>query len=415
VKSLSFKELDLVVGKIQSYSGAVLEDIVFNNDILLLLLKYAGRPVHFVIDLRAKPYLLASEQKAPSLKKQVKPIVLFLKAHFLGSVFDAAMVQKEFGRLVRLKFSENREMELHLFSQARNAIFRHDKSQISLHKVSLLQPLGEIKEDLTPRSPQQIFADWMENFSQSSPKIKPTHESEKNLNKTIAKKNQGLLDLEKKIQEISNSSWHSIAVWLKEHRTLEVPLEFEPYIHRQKDLAWNIEQAFTKSKQLKAKMAAVEERRKLLQKEIDDLKANPALFVPAKPSSKFEKSAIDGAKGRTKIINDQIRAYVGKSAEDNLKILRKSKAWHLWMHIKDFPGSHGIVAFDKSVSIPVEVLREVALWIIENSLSNKQRDSWRGVRCEVLYCECRFVTPIRGDKLGRVNYKNEKILSVTLP
>ncbi|MBY0386123.1 DUF814 domain-containing protein, partial [bacterium] len=107
-------------------------------------------------------------------------------------------------------------------------------------------------------------------------------------------------------------------------------------------------------------------------------------------------------------------AFIGKSAEDNLKILRKSKAWHLWLHIKDLPGSHGIIAFDKSVKVPLEIVREVALWVVEQSLSAKQRESWKGVKCDVIYCECRFVTPIRGDKLGRVTFKNEKAISISI-
>jgi hypothetical protein len=415
VKSLSFKELDLIVERAQNYSGAVLEDVVLNNDILLLLLKKSEQKIFFIVDLKQKPFFLVSEHGAPGLKKQIKPLILFLKAHFLGSVFESALVQKEYGRFVRLHFSENREMELHLFPQARNIIVRHNKSQISLNKVNHLQKMGEVKEDPAPRSPQEVYDQWLDFFRKPSTKKLSNGETEKKSEKIVEKKKQGLRDLEKKMIELKSSVWDSLAHWLSQNRTLDVPREFIEFVDLRQSLTWNIEKAFTQAKQIKSKLKVVEERQRLLLAELEELSKNPQCLVVTPSSSKKESTAIEGAKGRTKIINESIRAYIGKSAEDNLKILRKSKAWHLWLHIKDLPGSHGIIAFNKSVNVPQEVLREVALWVIEQSLSPKQKESWRGIKCEVLYCECRFVTPIRGDKLGRVNYKNEKVLSVIIP
>lgn len=408
MKSLSFKELDRTVDQINLYVGATVEDVVLNNNVLLLLLKNKHQKISFVVDMRPKPFLLVSEDRAPGLKKQTKPLVLFLKAHFLQSQFLSAQVQKEFGRLVLLKFSENRTLELHLFSQARNIIARHGKTQISLNKVASLQPMGEVREDVAPRTPEEIFKEWMELGKQPQ---KTLEDSPRDLEKSLNKKKQGLVDLEKKKNEFINSSWPLAAQWMSENRSLEVPPEFREFADQDQSLAWNIERAFTKTKQIKEKIKAIEARTEALQKEI-------AYFSSQPPSTKQKisanKTAIEGSKGRTKIISNQIRAFIGKSAEDNLNILRKSKAWHLWLHVKDLPGSHGIIAFDKSVKVPLEVLREVAEWVIEQSLSAKQRETWKGVKCEVIYCECRFVVPIRGDKLGRVTYKNEKVLSVVV-
>lgn len=408
MKSLSFKELDAIVEQINQYRGAFLEDAVFNNDVLLLLLKLDHKKISLLIDMRSKPFLLVSEERPPGLKKQIKPLVLFLKAHFLQSYLISARVEKAFGRLVHLQFSEDRELELHLFSQARNIIARHAHSQISLHKVTDLQPMGDVREDQNPRTPAEIYAEWMEQGQKpQTGKESPSQD----VDKVLKKKKQGLNDLEKKKQEWTASPWPAVAHWLNEHRRLDVPKEWDEFIDPEKSVTWNIERAFTKTKQIKEKIKAIEQRALDLQNEIERFAKTPQVLTP---KISADKTAIDGAKGRTKIINDQVRAFIGKSAEDNLKILRKSKAWHLWLHVKDLPGSHGIIAFDKSVKISQEILREVALWVVEQSLSAKQRDSWKGVKCDVIYCECRFVTPIRGDKLGRVNYKNEKVISVVV-
>jgi predicted ribosome quality control (RQC) complex YloA/Tae2 family protein len=405
VKSLSFKELDLIVEKTALFRGAVLEDVVFNNDVLLLLLKWKEQKVHFVVDLRPKPYFVVSTDRAPGLKKQIKPIVLFLKAHFLGAVFESLEVNKEYGRLLMLKFSQKRQMEIHLFSQARNIILNAGGAHISLRKVSELKPMGAVSEDLNPRSPEALFAEWLENYSQPTAGKAVKVEDRQ---KIFQKKQQGLMELQKKLLELESSPWMAAAQWLSENRSLEVPKQFSTFVDENKSLSWNIENAFTKAKQIKEKIKAVQERQKILQVELEQFDFTEA------PASKARgtHTLAEGTKARTKVINEALRAFIGKSAADNLKILRKAKAWHLWLHIKDLPGSHGIIAFDKNVQVPVEVIREVALWVVEQSLSLKQREDWRGVKCEVIYCECRFVTPIRGDKLGRVNYKNEKTITV---
>jgi predicted ribosome quality control (RQC) complex YloA/Tae2 family protein len=413
VKSLSFKELDLIAEKVATFSGAVLEDVVFNNDVLLLLLKKNEQKVCFVVDLRPKPYFLVSTDRAPGLKKQIKPIVLFLKAHFLGCTFESVEIKKEFGRLLVLKLSQYREMEIHLFSQARNIILAADKAKISLNKVTELRAMGTFTEDLNPREPGEIFNEWMEEFSQSkgAGKVAKGSSEGEDRQKLFRKKQQGLGDLQKKLLELEASPWMQVAQWLSEQRNLEAPPEYREFINANKSVAWNVENAFAKAKQIKEKIKAVLERQKGLQQELEQFD-----FTAVSKSVKgtVPHQLAEGTKARTRVINDEIRAFIGKSAEDNLKILRKAKAWHLWLHVKDLPGSHGIIAFDKTVQVPVEVLREVALWVVEQSLTPKQRESWRGVKCDVIYSECRFVTPIRGDKLGRVNYKNEKAITVVV-
>ncbi len=426
MKSLSFKELDLLVDRANLYKQSVLEDVVYHNDILLLLLKKVdqkatSQKVYFIADVRPKPFFIVSEGRVPGYKKQIKPLYLFLKARFLGSVFESAHVQSEYGRLLTLKFSGDREIELHLFSQARNIILKDGAEKkspkISLHKTIDLKLMGDTYEDPNPRSAEQIESEWLESMNVSSAE-KSSATGEDAIAKLLRKKNQGLQDLEKKQKELENSSWPEVAQWLAMNRSLDVPEELSQWIDEKKSVQWNVENAFTKSKQAKEKLASVQERLEDLQKEIAKIQSHPESASISKKGDKDkvnkEKTAITGAQGRTKIINESVRAYIGKSALDNLKILRQSKAWYLWMHVKELPGSHGIIAFNKGEQISQEILREVARWVVEQSLTVKQLEDWRGAKCDVIYCECRFVTPIRGDKLGRVNYKNEKTLTISL-
>ena len=50
-------------------------------------------------------------------------------------------------------------------------------------------------------------------------------------------------------------------------------------------------------------------------------------------------------------------------------------------------------------------------WVIEQSLGARASEH-KGERFDMLIVECRFVRPIKGDRLGRVNYANDRVMSV---
>ncbi|MFN9065949.1 MAG: DUF814 domain-containing protein, partial [Bdellovibrionales bacterium] len=143
-----------------------------------------------------------------------------------------------------------------------------------------------------------------------------------------------------------------------------------------------------------------------LKLQMESGKWQPDAAQPRKLMKKAE------ATGRNREIKG-FTASKGKSAQDNLALLRAAKAWDLWLHLRDYPGSHLILSLDKGQSVPQEVLNEAALWLAESSVKSKVKLS--GMRFDVLVVECRFVRPIKGDKLGRVNYQNERVFTVIMP
>lgn len=56
-------------------------------------------------------------------------------------------------------------------------------------------------------------------------------------------------------------------------------------------------------------------------------------------------------------------------------------------------------------------LKQIASWLINET---KLKGANLGGTFEVLIAECRFVTPIKGDSLGRVNYRNERVFRVRM-
>ena len=110
------------------------------------------------------------------------------------------------------------------------------------------------------------------------------------------------------------------------------------------------------------------------------------------------------------MLNPKVEVFVGKNAQENLNILRFAQSWDYWMHIKDYPGAHGIVRRPRNYEITDEELKTVARFIASKSRKSAHflgpNDMF-----EVLIAECRYVRPIKGDKLGRVNYSNERVLN----
>lgn len=116
------------------------------------------------------------------------------------------------------------------------------------------------------------------------------------------------------------------------------------------------------------------------------------------------------AQGRRLELNDNLFAVIGKTAKDNLSILRKAQAWDLWLHLKDFPGAHAIITRPRNYEVSLAQIQKVATWVIKESFKNRNIDM--GEYFEVLIVETRYVKPIKGDKLGRVTYQNPKVVRV---
>jgi predicted ribosome quality control (RQC) complex YloA/Tae2 family protein len=147
----------------------------------------------------------------------------------------------------------------------------------------------------------------------------------------------------------------------------------------------------------------------VLKAEIAQLEAS--VFSPA-PAPKRAGNILQktNAKGRTLVLDGGATAFIGKSAADNLALLRKARAWDYWMHLRDEPGAHAIVHRERNQSISDDEFRKVARWLAKESSASKKGMSGVFV---VVMTECRFVRPIKGDRLGRVNYHHGREISVS--
>lgn len=413
MKMVSFAEFDDLVLEAQKYKESVVEGIILDQDILVLSLRHETLGAcSLIIDVRSRvPFFIITREQIPRFKKQIKPIVLFFKAHGLGLSLKSIFRNNNYGRLIEFVFSNNHKelkLEAHLFPHGKNIKVVADELSICLNKPQELSPLTNQKTIPEKRSIDELYKDWRGQFldTVSTPAIAAAnviHEL------TVQKKKSGLQKLLQNQFELSKDMWQEFADWLNVERTEDVPQKYAHMFDFKKTVIQNIENAFLQAKKNKIKLSNLSERIEKLKIELDQIENGMA---KAPILARVEKSPLEGAKGRTREFVDNIRAYIGKSGTDNLKILRQSKPWYIWVHAKDWPSAHAIIALNKGQNLPASVLRDVCFWVLKETVSDKQWQSWLGVKVDFLYTERRFLQPIKGDHHGRVRYSEAKTITL---
>ena len=109
-------------------------------------------------------------------------------------------------------------------------------------------------------------------------------------------------------------------------------------------------------------------------------------------------------------LSEQSFIVVGKSAKDNHNLLREAAPFDIWLHLRDFPSSHGIIRKNKNYEVSAEELDLAIQFLLKQNFGHKW-EQYQGQKFEVIVVEKRYVKPIKGDAVGRVNYHSEKTLN----
>lgn len=381
--------------------GGQLQDVLANDRGLALGFWLKGH--HWlIIDLRpnAPLALVFDGERGPFVKgKKPKPVSLFLKSHAHNRLLRGVTLREEFGRVMRLDFGEGCEVDVQLIPKQENMIVRAAGKQVAWEKPKELTPPPPA-EFPAPRSMEAIRDEWLaEQKGDRKPAQDPEAQWRKQRDRDLEKKRKALIEIEKQLSVDAAADWYARGDALKAGAG-------EP-IDSKKSRSWNIEQAYAKAKQAAAKKVGAGQRAVLLRAEIEALEA--AEFSPAAVRGERRPAGADvmrkaEARGRTLALSDGVTAFMGKSAADNMALLRKSRAWDYWMHLRDYPGAHAIVHRQRDQAVSDADLRKAAQWLAKESKA--------GGRVVVVIAECRHVRPIKGDRLGRVNYRQERQFTV---
>lgn len=423
-------EIDESIDDIQKALGFQAQVVYFYDKTLVIKLWQNHVSYFLVLSLQwgqQGVFLIPDEGKfKPRIEK--KPIYLFAKSHLIPSTFLDIQRDLNAGRKVELFFANEKEEELKIVI---NLI--PSTMNLELHKGSksiyLLKPKDqpEMKNvDLSKvqaRTLDTLKKPWLEDFgfktkfSENKKKISEVLPSDSNkesklvqpkkltgLELEISKKKKALKKVKADLDEKMKDHFFEFAQLLT-FDPIKAKEKFPEFYDERKNIHKLKDLYFEKHKALSAKRNRVEERLRTLKLEIKHLESiseedwlnTKAQGVKVKPDMK------SSMKTRKLEVASDLVAYYGKSAADNMKLLRAAKAWHLWFHIKDLPSAHMILFRDKSRSISDEEIKKASLWLISEVASES-----KGATVEVLMTECRYVKPIKGDRLGRVNYSQEQ-------
>lgn len=419
MKTWTQSELNNVIGLLRPLVGLRLQEVATSDRDLVLGFYSPNGLLWLWADLNAvAPSLLPWTELPLRPAPQKSPLALFLKAHFVGRSLSDIEIPQERGRVVFLQFGapdpdeDGPRLELRLFPHGRNAIASSSGRSVAWQKPA---PLPEHSDEgpshLLIRSLDQLREEWL--ASRGGSKAAAKTDPKARLENDLRKKQKALEKVRDELSRKKELPWRAIGHWLKERQTTNVPSEWEPFVDKRRKLAWNIEQCFNKAREVEEKSYGTEKRIAELEAEIARLKERliqPAQKIPVDPPKPKLPVSGAGAHGRTLRISEELVLMAGKSATDNLKLLRQARAWDLWFHLRDYPSSHAILFRNKNAKVGDAVLQTVADWFIRNHFGAKA-EQHAGEKFDLIVAECRHVRPIKGDKIGRVTYRDERILT----
>lgn len=421
MKAWTVSELDNIAASLKALVGSRLQEVQTSDSDLVLGFYSNGGLLWLWADLNAiRPCLLPWTQLPLHLPTRKTPLHLFLRAHFVDRVLRSVDRSSEHGRVVLLRFGrpeDDLEIEVRIFPHGRNVIARAAGKSIAWQKPKeLSEPVQEGEFSKMPaRDLEQLRAEWLQARGGKGP-AKSAKDVKGRLQEEIKRKKKAVEKVLAELQNKKDLPWKKIGDWLKENQSLEVPKEWEPFIDKRRKLSWNIEECYSKARDLEGKIYGTEKRLETLHAEIAKLEeraASPlttgALHKPAPQPLKDMD-----AHGRTLRLGDEITVIAGKSAADNLKLLRRARAWDWWFHLRDYPSSHAILFRNKSTPVGDSLVHQVVDWYVRQYLGAKFKQH-AGEKFHILIAECRHVRPIKGDKLGRVTYHFERVVTYQVP
>ncbi len=406
MRSQTEREMDLILKNIRKYLGWEMNHFLFDEKALQLQFSNGKDWVWFTFKLKqGNPYFFYSEGRVYLIKSKRKPIELFWKSHFKENKLVEILRDEALGRVIRFYFEENQQkfLEIVLVPGRVNVSFCDEKKNISAFKP---KSLGyKFDKNLTITESVRDNVDFL-NFWQEENLSKKTAQGEsKDRKRDLKKKEKGLKKVEESLYVLKQDFWGKAGAWINSKQSFEnLPQEYIQYIDQQQSLSWNINNCYSRSKKDKDKILGTLERIETLKSEIESIKSGKVQIKKSKEISLLKKAEL---KGKTYEVGGK-RLFIGRSGGDNLKLLRRAKPWYIWIHIKDYPGAHGILEIEKkSEQVKSVVIEEAARRVVENSLPKGASGKF-----DCLYAECRYVRPIKGAKSGQVTYSHEKVIVI---
>ncbi len=446
MKTPSFFELKSLVEYLsEQLIGAQLQEVMATEDGLVLTFyrfTIEPRTAYLVFDLdKPFPFLGLYAQNPWNRLKKPKPVGLFLNAHAKNLYVKDFQLIESLGRVARLSLAHGTdtcEVELRLIPKQPNLIVNKEKKKISWYPVQELainNPSAILPDEEAQRSIPFLMKQWLERRgtnsssgskgqnqsptgAQAASSQSPYEKWKKNRERDIDKKTKALEAIQKQVEKLQSEPWAEVGEYLKNEGMKNLPAEFTAYVNFAKSASQNMQNCFDKAKAAKSKVVGALQRVKIIRDELSgledlsDTKFQSFLKKQVSQKNKIPERKIEGRFRKQTSDDGRLVAYMGKSAADNIDLLRKSKAWDFWLHLKDYPSAHAIIHRQKDQSVSDKDISHFAGWLVKEGMKDKQAQM--GGKFMVVIVECRHVKPLKGDKLGRVTYHNAREILIAV-
>lgn len=434
LRALTAAEVVGIASELQrSLVGAQIQDCIQTPSELGLGFYHSGEMLWLWFDLQPlRPLVVRINGKPPARKKIQRPLTLFLRSRFFGRRLASVTADPERGRILIFSFHRGRaeetteetagpcEIEARLFPHGQNIIARDGEKLIAENKPKDPPPAQLTSSTDTARSWSDIEDAWRGEQGARPKGVdaakRDAQSIERDWQRAIEKKEKAIERMKDELAAKTSMLPALTGEWLKANGTLEVPSEFASQIDRSKSLSWNIEECFRRAKDNARKSAGTRARIAAVENELARLRSGGPSRFDEKRDQGARKEAENlltraEARGRRHQLADDLEVYVGKSASDNLALLRRAQPFDYWLHLRERPGSHAIMRRTRSRQVSDAEFAQAGRWVVEQS-TGKRASELKGERFDLLIVECRFVRPIKGDKQGRVNYLNDRVLTL---
>lgn len=433
MKTPSFLELQSLVEYLsEELEGSQLQEVQSTEEgIVLAFYRFDKNPrmSYLVFDLdRTFPFVGFFFENPWAKQKKTKPVALFLNAHARNLHFNSIEVSEDLGRVILLKLGEDCHIESRLIPKQTNFTVQHGKKSISWYPVQELAQndlrFTRSNDDEEIRSIAFMMEQWLRrrgNRAESSTAsvLSPFDRWKKNKTRDLEKKTKALLAVEKQINQFKTEEWAQVGEYLKSQGLKNLPPEWSVYVDFKKSASWNMQKCFEKAKAAKVKIKGAEARLLIIKQEVDALsdlsEQKFEKFLNLQHTKKAAGNPVRKVEGRLRKMqmdDSGLVAYMGKSAGDNMDLLRRSKPHDLWLHLKDYPSAHAIIHKQKDQKIADSDIIKIAGWLVKEGLPEKKAKLLG--KFSVVIVECRHVKPLKGDKLGRVTYHNAREMLIAV-
>jgi len=441
--SLNWKEINLILEEVNLPQSRV-EKVIQYDFLNFYFRLYKNKTTFWLqISLESGATRLHLCSNVPR-QRAGKPLRFqeYLQSHIQGSLIRSAF-QLASDRIIRIQLDQEYKsllMWIKLWAGNQNIIISNTENYIleaafrrpaqSIRKGEHL-PLPRVSSppNFTIRPHQGSFSQYIEKYyAEKQKKTRKTDTHRQEMEKFIARKmhfyQKSIASLQREIQiqdpqhyiQIGKTLLNiqsSIPIQAKQITASVEGREIRINLTPQKTGIQNAQDYFIKSKCIRSKQLALQSRLKAMIEEyhlFKNLPENQQYILSKKAfSSKNEKQKKLFTIGRRYILRGHV-VIIGKNAKENDEILRHHvKGNDLWLHARDFPGSHVFIKKEKKgTPWPQELLNEAAMLAVYYSKGRAQHIA------EVYTTEVKNLRRARHGILGTVIPLREKNISVRI-